>query len=179
VSTTYSREIERKFVVEGLYGDNLEAVCDFLAGAFDRPPFEEATSVDRFWRPPNVDFLRLRDDRDLTIKVTDRSSIVNRIEENVKVDNVAVAEKMFTLIYGEPKKLTKTYKVWRLFSYKTKFEKPLYVSAYSVEGDNRVFVEVESEEADQVDSTSILLVNIMELRVETRSLYQIFFSEER
>lgn len=168
----YCRELEQKFVVdEPRTLQQLDRdVCAILR---DPAPYR-ATSFDRFWKAPNVDFLRLRENsHELTVKVTDKGSILDRIEENVVVKDLDTAVRLATLLFGEPLKLVKTFSVWN-----TKLpDAPSHgvVCLYQVEGDPRVFLEVEANDVETVDAMAAYMQRYFKLRQEMRSLFQIFF----
>ena len=162
-----NREIERKFTVEGLtYEDALEA----LKRGF--PCTVDATSYDLYWEAPNVDFVRLRENsRELTVKVTDKGTVVDRIEENVKLERGAMKDckRAMTLLYGKPLKLVKEFAV---------FEESTIICLYKVEGDpkNRVFLEVEADDIYMVDREVSYLINRLRFALTPvpYSLYQLF-----
>jgi hypothetical protein len=162
------REIERKYVAQG---DFVRLERDISAlFPYSRP--EKAESTDRFWRGPNVDFVRLRENsKELTVKVTDQATIVDRVEVNVRVDDLDAAARLCTLLFGEATSLVKRFTVWTL-------HKGIVVCLYQVGGDDRVFLEVEAPTLALVDEYSKIMTTFFTLTPETRSLYQIFFPKE-
>ncbi len=174
----YNREIERKFILGT--DQTLQQVRRDVCALLSDPCPLDATSVDRFWKAPNVDFLRLRDDRQMTVKVTDKGDILDRVEENVSVDDVATCERLLTLVYGKPETLTKTYSVWSVVEgVAADIREISVVCVYQVRGDSRVFLEVEADDMEAVDETTEYLKKYLDLVPEHRSLYQIFILKER
>src|ERR1700685_2635978 len=110
-----NREIERKFTVEGLTYEEAYAVLN------NRYTLEiDATSFDLYWSAPNVDFVRLRENsRELTVKVSDKGTIVDRIEENVVINQECMGDaiRACTLLFGEPMKLIKNFSVFNTLVY--------------------------------------------------------------
>lgn len=169
----YKREIERKFTIENMsYVEaalHLRRFCWCIVNT--------ATSKDTYWESPTVDFIRLRENsKEFTIKVTDKGSIIDRIEENVVVEDTATANRLATLLFGMPKAvLTKTFSV---FQTDINFKK-VTVCLYTVKGDpkSRLFFEVEADTIDAVDTALEVLSKGLQLNPEFRSLYQIFKEE--
>jgi hypothetical protein len=170
----YRRELERKFVVDEEKSLK-ELDRDICAILQDHDPYR-ATSYDRFWRHPTVDFIRLRENSsELTVKVTDKGTILDRIEENVVVDDLKTAARFANLLFGDPVILVKTFSVWN-----TKLPgapAPGTVCLYQVKGDSRVFLEVEASDLETVDAMTVFVDKYFDLTIETRSLFQIFFPE--
>lgn len=169
-----NREIERKFTVEGLSYDEAYAV---LRDKFNC--LVDSTSWDLYWKAPNVDFVRLRQNsRELTVKVTDKHTIVDRIEENVVIDDGSMVDcaRQQTLLYGAPLHLTKKFSVFETYSTSMFKESLVVVCLYSVAGDpkKRVFLEVESDRLDMVDQVVANLYHKFTLTPVLHSLYQIF-----
>lgn len=176
----YTREIERKYTLQGVSYDLafkvLKDFCQVLASS---------NSYDQYWKAPHVDFIRLRENsKELTVKVTDKTTIVDRIEENVVLDanSMESARKALTLVFGPPcLKLTKDFSV---FKYKmapvigTAYEPILCL--YKIEGDpeDRLFFEIEAESLKIVDFAYYSLQRIFRLTPETRSLFQIFMGDK-
>jgi hypothetical protein len=164
--TRYAREIERKFTVDGISYEKA------LADLKERYSFIlDATSYDLYWKAPNVDFIRLRENsRELTVKVTDKGTVVDRIEENVKIEKGALSDctRLLTLLHGEPMMLVKKFAV--LHSPMTT------ICLYQVAEDlkERVFLEVEASALDYVDHTVANLKRHLDLTAVPYSLYQIF-----
>lgn len=165
---TYNREVERKFICTDKTFEDLDNILFQLADdvtAID-------TSTDQFWLSSNVDFVRLRhNSNELTVKVTDKGTVTDRIEENVVVtdESIPASQRLLTLLFGPPcLALTKRFAVYNIGN--------TVVSLYSVKEDveNRVFVEVEAIDIESVDEVSDTLKDIVSLTTETRSLFQIF-----
>lgn len=163
-----NREIERKFTVEGLtYDEAIEVLKSVSTCTID------ATSYDLYWAAGNVDFVRLRENsRELTVKVTDKETIVDRIEENIKIERGAMQDcnRAMTLLYGPPMKLVKEFSVFK--------DAGTITCLYKVEGDpkNRVFLEVEGDDLYDVDREVTYLISKKHLTLTPvpYSLYQLF-----
>lgn len=178
----YTREVEKKFIATGASYDVLKeriysftAIPDVLA---------DSKSSDLYWKAPHVDFVRLRENsQELTVKVTDKGTITDRIEENVVVEerSMGAAEKLMTLLFGPMcLRLTKRFLVVNIKTFPapgTEFNAILCL--YSIVGDpsSRVFLEVEAESLRIVDEVVEKLKKSLpdiELTQENRSLFQIF-----
>src|SRR5271169_6747694 len=130
----YQREIEYKFTVSGMAWSDLLAFLDSNYNTTLQPQ----TSHDLYWKNDKVDFIRLRENsRELTVKLTDMGTIVNRVEENVVIadaESMAACERMQTLLNGPAMKLTKTFAAYEASS--------VIVCAYTVHNDplSRIFL---------------------------------------
>lgn len=172
----YKREIERKFIIKEI--NYYRAIESLLANdAHITTP--TIKSFDVYWNSAKVDFVRLRGNtKELTVKVTDKTTIIDRIEENVVVEDIDTAKRLTTLLCGEPSlTITKKFSVFNIFispAPGTKFEAILCL--YEVEGDreNRLFFEVEAESIKIVDLVVKKFEEVFLLQPESRSLYQIF-----
>jgi hypothetical protein len=175
-SMEYKREIERKFVVDIDYN----AANILLGNVFSNGRWViEAVSFDLYWKAPNVDFIRLRDNsNELTVKVTDKGTVTDRIEENVVVerDSMATTERLLNLLYGKPG-LT-LFKKFSVMSLKTDNTEAV-ICLYEVYNDPkaRVFLEVESDSIEIVNSVVECVETYFVMYPETRSLFQIFIEE--
>lgn len=177
----YEREIEKKFIIENT---TYEEAMHTLEGIADSLIERKAVSNDLYWKASGVDFIRLRENsRELTVKVTDKTSIVDRIEENVVIDrdSMDAAERGLTLLYGPPcLRLVKQFSVYSI-SYTpvpgTRYNAILCL--YQVKGDpkERVFFEVEASTLRAVDAI-IKHYNWSNLVPETKSLFQIFMGDK-
>lgn len=172
----FKREIERKFVIEN---ESYEEAFSTLA--CKGRVVLNATSFDTYWAHRGVDFIRLRDNsREITVKVTDKGTVIDRIEENVEVfkDAMPAAKRLLTLLFGDPScVITKKFSVFEIETSPgpgTAFKAILCL--YEVEGDplKRLFFEVEAETIGIVDHILHDLKGRFQLHVEKRSLYQIF-----
>ncbi len=164
------REIEKKYRV---LVANAEDVEDFILEDLKGEVLEDQeVSIDNFWRAAGVDFVRLRaNTRELTVKVSDKGSTFDRIEENVVVDDLEIARRFCTLLYGHAVELTKTFSVYSLPG-------GVVLSLYTVNGCEDLFFEVEGPSAASVNEVSEVFEQEFELEREQRSLYQIFFTDE-
>lgn len=183
----YEREIERKFTVEGLtYLQVYNCIHDkFDAHFFIGEVEDNAISFDLYWpgNKVNVDFIRLRENsRELTVKVTDKATIVDRIEENVIIapGSMLAAERQQTLLFGAPLKITKRFSVFDccITSYNgdQEIEELAIICLYTVADDpkKRVFLEVEAKDLALVDRVVTVLMKRLTLTPVPHSLYQIF-----
>lgn len=175
----YKREIEKKFVVEG---SDWASVVDYIKTYYTVTAAVQ-TSHDLYWKAPNVDFIRLRENsRELTVKVTDKGSIIDRVEENAEVaeGSMSTMERLQTLVHGAPQKLTKTFIV------AIDSSEDIIICAYYVHGDPlcRVFLEVEAVRLadkgalEDIEYEVELIVKDLLLKPTYQSLYQIFFVEQ-
>jgi CYTH domain len=170
----YKREVERKYVItnknynQAYY--NLFDISDTVT---------KGDSHDSYWRAPNVDFIRLRENsKELTVKVTDKETIIDRIEENVKVEDLATADRLLTLLYGPPcLRLRKEFSVFDIEIMPVPGTLyPAILCLYQVVGDkkNRVFFEIEAETIQIVDEVYKTIHKMFTLEPESKSLFQLF-----
>jgi len=177
----YKREIERKFVLKGVtYGHAFV----WLANRTSMTANSE--SFDQYWKGTGVDFIRLRENsHEITVKVTDKGTVVDRIEENVEVSPEAMedARRALTLMFGPScLTLTKRYSVFDaeiIPAPDTKFK--AIICLYEVENDpeQRVFFEIEAESLTIVDEFVQRMPKDFTLTTETRSLFQIFYENTK
>jgi len=170
-----NREIERKFVVTG---KSLIEVSNAVAKSLRREFRELVTdeSSDIYWkagRGAKADFIRLRMMPDgtgqLTVKWTDRGSTTNRIEIDVVVPDPVQCQKFLTQVHGKPEgSISKEYHVYLIDKMDTN------VSVYQVDGDKRVFLEVEARTLERVSRLCKQVGTAIKMEREKRSLYQIF-----
>lgn len=181
----FQREIERKFIVEGAssyeWVDNFVSTLPLISKTIAKD-----TSFDLYWKDKNVDFIRLRENtHELTVKVTDKSNIIDRIEENVKIadEYFPNTKRLLQLLYGPPcLKITKTFSVYEV-KYSpapgTEYKAILCIYKVKEDKDNRIFLEVEADNIEVVDYFSRCFDKQMFLTPEMRSLYQIFVGEAK
>ena len=179
----YRREIERKFIVDGASPRGLNGINSLLLEVLPKAKMaENTTSYDQYWAAPGVDFVRLRQNsHEITVKVTDKGTVTDRIEENVIIDggsNMQTAARLLTLLFGPPcLKLTKRFTVLNVtLSPAPGTEFSAVVCLYEVKEDlqKRVFLEVEAESLPVVDRILDLIIPNIPLKPENRSLFQIF-----
>jgi len=151
-----NREIELKLLVEGF--DKMQPVEKAIAPLMDEinrakqphRPTIYGCAADTYWESPeesSADFVRLRvlDEPDIhgnmaqiTLKSSDKGNNVNRIEVDLGVSDHSQANKLLTVMLGDPLgQVTKRYTVFFLEDEHTT------VSVYRIMRDKRVFVEVE------------------------------------
>lgn len=173
----YQREREKKFVVNpGREKEAIEAMFQLCKS--DYVSHWSDTSTDKFWESKGVDFIRLRaSSLELTVKVTDKGTVMDRIEENVVIASEAeleVTERFLNLVHGKAKfTLTKDFAVFTGIQ-------GTVISLYAVNEDpkRRVFIEVEGESLSAVNKAlKILRPQLPPMKQELRSLYQIFKEE--
>ena len=169
----YQREVERKFVI---LGSSYDEVYKFLSSTF-YVNLGTTISYDLYWGATGVDFIRLRENsQELTVKVTDKQTIIDRIEENAKVskEDMKAMERAMTLVHGHPMRLTKKFSVFTGDLFGT--EDRVIYCIYEVQDDpkKRLFFEVEAPDIESVDEALSALKPIFELQPQTKSLYQIF-----
>lgn len=172
--TSYNREIECKFTVEGkTYEEALAILKNHYTCVCD------ATSYDLYWKAPGVDFVRLRENsRELTVKVTDKGTVTDRIEENVVIERKSLKDcvRLNTLLHGDPMKLVKDFSVFKVTNYAG--WSSVVVCLYKVNEDpkQRVFLEVEDSDKDIVEEEVQYLATELRLNLTPvpYSLYQIF-----
>lgn len=170
----YKREIEKKYVLtHPRYGmQELYEVARFqLRGFFPDAEILEGRSTDTFWTQKGTDFIRLRrNTSELSVKITDKATIEDRVEENVVVEDYDTAWRFSTAVFGQPVgTLEKNYYVLTM--------PDVIVCLYTVTGDDRVFLEVESESITKVTEVSHELMEYFDMRQEMRSLFQIVFGD--
>lgn len=141
----FRTETERKFVVTGW---TFVEVVNYLTTL--ATPGYTGRRHDVYWKSPNVDYIRLNTmTGEQTVKVTDTIEGYTRIEESIRVpkEDVLALERMNQLLYGHPTlqlhRTVSTFTVATSPAPDTFF--PLELVAYQMDGDNRVFFEVEGE----------------------------------
>ena len=167
----YRREIEQKFVVDPSLTYNY--VVDELSGLFTGCSMKEDTAVNVYWKQKGVDFVRLRENPlELTVKRTDKSTIEDRIEENLPVDSFEDALRWGTLTFGDPVgRFTNQYTIFSNDSI------PWTVSIYRVHGHDSIFIEVEADDMITVEEVAWAIGTRIKMKQEFRSLFQIVFKE--
>lgn len=160
-----TRERERKFILTGKSFAKADAL---LANVGEL--IEEGTSSDKFWIAKGVDFIRLRQNTsELTVKVTDKGTVQDRIEENVIVASLATTERYLNLVHGPSVgTLTKTFSVYSV----TLGDDTHTVSLYTVLGHDEVFFEVEADTLDIVNAACEDYYLLFDLEPVDQSLFQ-------
>ncbi len=163
----YQREIEKKYVIKG---DSYEYAKHLLKLTHPGAKTYEGVSTDTFWTQKGTDFIRLRrNTSELSVKITDKDTIEDRVEENVLVGDFDTAMRFSTAVFGQPiGTLEKTYFVQEL-------ENGVILSLYTVKDDDRVFLEVEGPSMMAVDQEAEELKHSFDMKQEMRSLFQIVF----
>lgn len=167
-SMQFSREIEKKFVLDDI--SMIEAHREILATLMLKD-FIHDTSTDTFWQSDGVDFIRLRENtKELTVKITDGDDIVDRVEENLIVEDYDKAYKWTCALRGDPVgTIEKEFYVYYLNN--------CIISLYIVKGDDRVFLEVESSDRKVVDEVSSVFEEIFQMEQQYLSLFKLIFGE--
>lgn len=138
-----NREIEVKILLEGV--DYL-TTSNFLHALFKSRATQEIVglSSDTYWKSPegsDADFVRLRhreDGAQMTVKSTDMQSNLNRLEIDVNIPNHSQAIELLNTLLGQPEGVVKK-------DYYVAFiGEHMNITAYKVEGSNKVFIEVEA-----------------------------------
>lgn len=171
----YQREIEKKYVLtaRNLPQDELFYAARWqLKMLFPEAESLEGSSTDVFWKQPGTDFIRLRrNTKELSVKVTDKDTIEDRVEENVVVEDYDTAARFSTAVFGTPAgTLEKNYFVL------TNPDNTV-VCLYTVTGDERVFLEVEAGDISRVTEVSDHLMDYFDMKQEMRSLFTIMFGD--
>jgi adenylate cyclase class IV len=154
-----NREIEIKLMIEDSYSN----VVKFVKGLHYYEQEIIGRAADLYWLPPNnetkVNFVRLRKNSNsskkgqLTVKATDTSSVVDRLEIDVDIVDYSQGKALMTALHGEP--YATVDKKYRVFFLNNLDEN---ISVYQVVGDDRVFVEIE---ARSMESLSSILKNFL------------------
>lgn len=178
----YKRELEKKYTLTGITYEEAHTALDSMFTTTAKPQ----VSLDKYWKAPSVDFVRLRaNSKELTVKVSDKGGVIDRIEENVVLaaNNLSAAERLMTLLLGPSNlKLTKKFSVYTTTvspAPGTSFDVDLCL--YQVEEDSRkrIFFEVEAESLAVVDYTLDKIEGLFKMAQENRSLYQIFIKGDK
>ena len=173
-----NREIEKKFLVAG---KTLQETKELIEAIVKECSSDSGRSKDCYWHPKagmKADFVRLRYMPDgtgqMTVKYSDKGSNLDRIEIDVEVADPHQALSFLAQIHGEP-----AYNITKNFhSFWVDEEKSTNISTYQIEGDSRVFLEVESRDLNQLTHFESLLGTAVVLEHEERSLYQIFIKQK-
>lgn len=165
----FNREIEKKYV---LSGTSYEAAIYRLGIMFPDANILQGVSDDTFWTQKGTDFIRLRrNTKELSVKITDKITIEDRVEENVEVGDYDTASRFSTAVFGQPVgSVEKTYYVMTLPDF--------VISLYKVARQQELFLEVEALEMGIVEDICGLLTDYFEMKQEMRSLFQIVFGDQ-
>lgn len=166
----FKREIERKYVIK----DDLSMYMahSWLRTFFAGSRIDAGISTDVFWVAPNVDFIRLRTNtQELTVKITDKGTIEDRVEENLPVEHLGNASRWAHAVFGSSVgTIEKVYQIYHAQGF--------IVSLYEVTGYPALFLEIESDSLDKVIEIEGAMRRQFTLEQEHRSLFQIMFSRE-
>lgn len=149
----FRTETEEKFLVNGW---SYEQVCSYLTSV--ATPGYTARRHDIYWKAPNISYLRLNTyTGELTTKANvSPDSLTTRIEETVTIspEDIPTIRKVAILMHGQPVlSLNRRVSTFRAFTEPvpgTLFNVELAV--YQIDGDDRVFFEIEGETMQVVDS---------------------------
>lgn len=164
------REIERKYRL--MDEVSLSLYHNYLSSIYKHASFIEGTSIDIFWKHKGVDFIRLRENTlELTVKVTDGSSIENRIENNLKVENFEKGLKWATTVFGNPVGANRT-------TFYIYYLPTAEVTIYEVKGYDQVFLEIEAGSIEEIERIENILKSTLRIEQEFKSLFQILFGDK-
>lgn len=182
-----NREVELKLLVDGhsTMASVERAIRPLLSELTDQQarPVVVGCAADTYWAAPDespADFIRLRilDEEDargnpaqITLKSSDKGSNINRIEVDLGVSDHSQANKLLTLMLGDPLgQVTKRYTVFFLEDIHTT------VSVYKVMKDKRIFVEVEATTLKRVKEITKILMDQGGLKFTRipQSLFEMF-----
>ena len=172
---TFQREIERKYVIQD--DVSMYMAHHWLRTFFKDSRIDAGISTDQFWKAPNVDFIRLRaNTKELTVKITDRGTIEDRVEENLPTKDLKDAERWATAVFGAPVgTLEKVYQIYYVGA--PDLGEHFIVSLYEVTGYPALFLEIESDNLETVKVVEEDLSQQFTLKQEHRSLFDIIFGE--
>lgn len=164
-----NREIEKKYyVLEASWKD----IEDYVLENDGITDISLTVSTDWFWKAPNVDVFRLRENTyELTIKVNDKGNTLDRLENNILVNDIELTVDTFNRVFGQYKALEKTFCVY--------LYKDTVLSLYSITGSPELFFEVEADDLETLKTVSYEFESRFSLRREHRSLYQVFFGDKK
>lgn len=166
----FNREIERKYVIKDAL--SMYTAHSWLRTLFTGRRIDAGISTDKFWVAPNVDFIRLRaNTQELTVKITDKETTEDRVEENLLVKDLRDADRWATAVFGAPVGVVE--KVFQVY-----YTETCIVSLYEVTGREEIFLEIEADTLDAVKALESTLREQFTLEREYRSLFQIVFSKE-
>lgn len=166
----FKREVERKYVIKDVL--SMYLAHSWLRTFFKDSRIDAGISSDQFWTAPGVDFIRLRaNTKELTVKITDRGTIEDRVEENLPVRDLVDAERWATAVFGAPVgTLEKVYQIY--------YTHHCIVSLYEVTGYPALFLEIEANDLDTVKAVEADLSEQFTLEQEHRSLFEIIFGKQ-
>ena len=151
-----NREIELKLVAKGQ--TSLEQVADLIASKIRAKKTLAGFSKDIFWKAPHgrKDFVRLRyldgGKAQVTLKRIDKGDNFDREEIDLEVQDPDQARELLSSLLGEPLgAVKKTYKVFWTDT------KDTTISVYKVNGDARIFIEIEARSRKKVLGLKIAL----------------------
>lgn len=163
-----NREIEKKYYV---LKDSWQDIEDYVLKNDGTVDIAMSVSTDWFWKAPNVDVFRVRENTyELTVKVNDKGGTLDRLENNIVVNDIELTVETFNIVFGQAKALEKTFSVY--------LYKNTVLSLYSITGSPELFFEVEADDLETVKEISSEFEKRFSLRREYRSLYDVFFGEK-
>jgi len=186
LSNNTSRELEKKFWVEGL---TLREFCESITYQLDNLELDYVhlpwcDTTDTYYLPNNgssIQFARTRDSvgqqangeyrilKEITIKAKDKGNNTDRLERNLQVTNIETAHALLgdLIGHGPAGSLTKEEQIW----FVTVPEGEVVLSACQINGRAIVF-EVEGPTMARVESFCTFFAQ--KLKPETRSLFEIY-----
>ena len=175
-----NREIELKLVIRP--NVSLSYIKNRLYDIYGQTAEKIITghSKDVYFRAPKgakADFVRVRygvknEASQITIKHTDRKSNKNRVEIDLPIGNPRQAEVLLKRLVGRPVgEIKKRYHVFFLGPNDN-------ISIYQIDGDGRVFVEIEGTSAKKVFKMWTYLKTHLGLEMDLvkKSLFQLFLN---
>jgi adenylate cyclase class IV len=171
-----NREIEKKFEIKNgwRYDATAKTVKCCLRKLIKKIIHGDSTDI-YFNTPKSIkaDFARVRmmphGEAQMTVKHSDKGSTTNRVEIDVDVKDPAQAIAICTQFFGLPaRSVRKRYSVFFLD------KKDTNVSIYKVQGDHRIFLEIEARDIKKVERITKKLKKAIDLHHEKKSIYQLF-----
>lgn len=176
-----NREIEKKFVLNQGYGlrpdiPTMFAALDICAEEVRKiakiKKYSHGVDADYYWRVSKNATLRLREKSsddlgELTIKLNDKGTNINRREENLAVESAEKALTILRLVHGTEEGLVNK------FFTKFKFQGG-EVAIYKVLHQDTIYLEVEASNERTVNRIASRLQKRLSLTPETRSMYELY-----
>lgn len=182
MNTPNYREIEVKYIAEWP-----NAGPELLAWYLTKYKLKDsqilsAYTKDTYWKTKRGQFVRLRDStgeyynkvstflKEITVKTKDRATNLNRLEVNVRVQDVAGAKKLLSTLHGKP--------CGRIVKHELIFflEDGSVISLCYIK--RKLYVEIESPTFSLMNKHRHTLLSQFPMKPESRSLFEIYLENK-
>lgn len=183
------REIEKKYLIHGHTLDSLSNLISGTLAGLTQDTFTVITGCrtkDTYWTVPalsSLQFIRTRDSvgestsgeyhilKEITVKAKDQGNNLNRLELNLAIKNVKLANQLLTLLLGTEAVgvISKTEHIW--FVHNTGVQGEIVLSVCLIGKD--LFLEVEGPTEEIVEEYSELVTrHLGSFTLESQNLFE-------